>query len=555
MNRRHTHNASVSGRLLRTSIRHFDVIIVGSGIAGLLLANEMDSRGLRALLLCKGGLADSNTSKAQGGLAAVTGDNAFDSPDQHFIDTIKSGAGLTDPTIARMMVNDGARLIARLEETGVRFDRTDGRRDLAREGGHGHSRVLHSKDSSGKAITDALIEMVMRSNRLVVREYCFVSDLLTYDGACVGVRMVAADRETTDLYAKHVVLCTGGLGQVFERTTNPEVATGDGIAMAYRAGARLVDMEFVQFHPTALAIPGQSTFLVSEAVRGAGAVLLDKAGERFAFKFSSSGELSTRDIVARAIHSTMLEEGSQSVQLDLRPIGANNIAEKFPAIVSACKKRGVNPLTEPVPIAPAAHYFMGGILTDSCGRTDVPGLYAIGECASTGLHGANRLASNSLLEGGVMALRLADYIAGNWQLTSVLARPKNINPDVILTTRDCTADNVHSFKRTMGTVAGLVRNADRLSAFQSRRAGPLFLPVPMQQKEIEAANIGLLGGLIVHAALNRNESRGAHWRLDYPESNDAAYLRRFYLSKEGNGWLPVGELGQATPANRGAARA
>lgn len=541
MNHRHTQRTQ-SGRLLRTAMRQFDVIIVGSGIAGLLLACEMDSRGLRTLLLCKGGLTDSNTSKAQGGLAAVTGDNAFDSPEQHFIDTLKSGAGLTDPTVARMMVNDGARLIARLEEMGVHFDRHSGKRDLAREGGHGQPRVLHSKDSSGKAISDALIEMVMRSRRLTVREYCFASDLLVHDGICVGVRMVAADRETTDLYAKHVVLCTDGLGQVFERTTNPEIATGDGIAMAFRAGARLADMEFVQFHPTALAIPGQSTFLISEAVRGAGAILLDKAGERFAFKYSEDGELSTRDIVAKAIHSTMLEEGSQSVRLDLRPIGAENIANKFPAIVAACRQRGVNPLTEPIPIAPAAHYFMGGILTDYCGRTDVPGLYAIGECASTGLHGANRLASNSLLEGGVMALRLADYVAGNSQTTSVLARPKEINPAVILTTRDCTADNVQNFRRTMCTVAGLVRHGERLSAFQSRRAGPLFLPVPMQQKEIEAANIGLLGGLIVHAALNRNESRGAHCRLDYPETHDTAYLRRFYISQHGTGWLPVTEL-------------
>lgn len=541
MNRRHG-NGVFGGRLLRTSMRQHDVIIVGSGIAGLLLACEMDSRGLRALLLCKGSLADSNTSKAQGGLAAVTGDNAFDSPEQHLVDTIKSGAGLTDPDIARMMVKDGARLIARLEEMGVNFDRHGNKRDLAREGGHGQPRVLHSKDSSGKAISDALIEMVLKSRRVTVREYCFVSELLIHDGACVGVRMTGPGDEATDLYGNHVVLATGGLGQVFERTTNPAVATGDGIAMAFRAGARLVDMEFVQFHPTSLAVPGQSTFLISEAVRGAGAILLDKDNERFVFKHSPDGELSTRDVVAKAIHSTMLEEKATSVRLDLRPIGKEAIAEKFPAIVAACRQRGIDPLEQPIPIAPAAHYFMGGIWTDAHGRTDIPGLYAIGECASVGLHGANRLASNSLLEGGVMALRLADYVSGRVIPGTVLARPKKFPTSVILTTRDCTADNISSFKRTMGTVAGLVRNGETMAAFEARRSGPLFLPVSMRQDEIEAANISLLGGLIVHAALNRCESRGSHTRLDFPQTQDTTYLRRFFISRKGTGWLPVSEI-------------
>ncbi len=538
MTRHHPASAS-GGRLLRTSMRQFDVIIVGSGIAGLLLACEMDSRGLRSLLLCKGALAQSNTSHAQGGLAAVTGDNPFDSPDLHLLDTLKSGAGLTDPAVARLMVSDGTRLIARLEELGVHFDRSDNRRDLALEGGHSHSRVLHSKDSSGRAITSALIDLILESGRLTVRENCFVSELLLQDGQCCGVR-VLTDDGTTNLLANHVVLATGGLGRVFERTTNPRTATGDGIAMAVRAGARLADMEFVQFHPTALAVPGQSTFLISEAVRGAGGVLLDKQGERFAFRYCKDGELGTRDHVARAIHSTMLEENADFVKLDMRPIGRDKIESKFPAIVAACRSRGIDPLNEPLPVAPAAHYFMGGIWTDTSGRTTVPGLYAIGECASIGLHGANRLASNSLLEGGVMALRLADYLAGA-SGSRVFARVKTITGKPILTTRDCTAERVDLFRKKMNAVAGLVRTGERLAEFSADRSGPLLIAVSPCQLELEAANIGLLGGLIVHAAQNRCESRGAHWRADYPATNDSMYLRRFFMTLKETGWLPVTE--------------
>ena len=533
-----TSSLAQSSRLLRSSMRQFDVIIVGSGIAGLLLACEMDARGLKTLLLCKGSLLDSNTANAQGGLAAVTGDNPFDSPEKHLLDTLKSGGGLSDPLVAAMMIADGARLVARLEELGVGFDHSAAKRDLAREGGHSQSRVLHRKDSSGRAISDALIDMALEGRRLVVREYCFVSELLLSDGACVGVRMLAGPSATVDLYGRNIVLATGGLGRVFSRTTNPQVATGDGIAMAFRAGARLVDMEFVQFHPTALAIPGQSTFLISEAVRGAGAVLLDKQGQRFAFKYSDDGELSTRDIVARAIHATMLEQNSASVQLDLRPIGAENIAAKFRAIVLAFRQRGVDPLSEPTPVAPAAHYFMGGILSDEFGCTTIPGLYAIGECASTGLHGANRLASNSLLEGGVMALRLADYLSGRAG-SNALARKLETPSQALLTTADCTGDNVDLFRQKMSLVAGLVRDGDSLRQWQARRANPFKLPVLAVARQIEAANIGLLGGLIVKAALNRCESRGSHWRADYPFSNDTGYLRRFYLTNIESGWLPI----------------
>lgn len=547
MDRQHKPASASGGKLLRTSMRKFDVIIAGSGIAGLLLACEMSSRGLRSLLLCKGVLADSNTSRAQGGLAAVTGDNPFDSPEQHLNDTLKSGAGLTDPAVAKLMVEDGARLTARLEELGVTFDRSNNKRDLAREGGHSHSRVLHSKDSSGRAITSALIELIHQSPRLTVRENCFISELLVYEGRCAGVRVLGDDGVTADILATHIVLATGGLGCVYERTTNPAVATGDGVAMAYRAGAKLADMEFVQFHPTSLAIPNQSTFLISEAVRGAGAVLLDRNKERFAFRYCKDGELATRDQVARAIHSTMLLERRDHVELDLRPIGSGKIAEKFPAIVEACRQRGIDPLTQPLPVAPAAHYFMGGILTDMHGRTTIPGLYAIGECASTGLHGANRLASNSLLEGGVMALRLADYLAGASPLPYPW-RNRRFESDVILTTRDCTADRILSFRKKMNNVAGLVRSGESLAEFALNRTGPLLLPVAARKVEVEAANIGLLGGLIVQAAQNRRESRGSHWRVDFPDTDNVKYMRRFLLSLSGTEWMHVQEAVLEVPS-------
>lgn len=540
-------NDNSSGVLLRTSRRIFDVIIVGSGIAGLLLACDMESRGMKTLLLCKGKLHDSNTSFAQGGLAAVTGDNFLDSPAQHLEDTLKSGAGLTDRAVARMIVEDGGRVVAKLEELGVCFERSDAYRDLAREGGHSQSRVLHNKDSSGRAITSALIDILLQSKRTTIRENTFVADLMIREGRCVGVIVSGNNGTTSKIFAKQTVLASGGPGRVFSRTTNPDVATGDGIAMAYRAGARLVDMEFVQFHPTSLAVPGQSTFLVSEAVRGAGAILLDRNDERFAFNYSSDGELGTRDIVARAIHATMLAQGTGYVRMDMRPVGIENIKEKFPVILSECRKRGVDPLTEPIPVAPAAHYFMGGIWTDPAGNTTIPGLYAIGECASTGLHGANRLASNSLLEGGVMALRLADHLAGLPDMRVSLSW--KIERPVILTHPDCTADTVSMFRARMGTVAGLVRHGEPMEAFiASRRSAPLRLSVPSSQRDMEAANISLIGELIVQSALNRRESRGAHWRTDYPCTNDVKFQKRFIVDKESSGWLPVtGTICQPPP--------
>jgi L-aspartate oxidase len=402
-----------------------DVLIVGSGLAGLMLALRLQSAGkglsgLKVVLVSKAGLLDSNSSWAQGGVAAVTGANPFDSPEIHLADTIKSGAGLTDIDAARGIVFAGQRLIEELDRLGVDFDKNPtGGRDLALEGGHKEARVVHTKDTTGRSITQALGDKVLQAaavnENLVVLENTCAIDLVMVDGVCCGAQFIVSEQGLNSeilVRSAYTVLATGGVGQIFERTTNPEVATADGIALAYRAGAALSDMEFVQFHPTALMLEGAPAFLISEAARGAGATLLDHKGQRFVKRFHHDGELATRDIVSRAIHSVMSENELAQVYLDMRPIGATQIRERFPNILKTCAQYGIDLLTQPIPVATAAHYMMGGIKATLSGRTSVDGLYAIGECACTGLHGANRLASNSLLEAGVMALNLGDELLG-----------------------------------------------------------------------------------------------------------------------------------------------
>jgi L-aspartate oxidase len=514
-----------------------DVLVIGSGIAGLLLCHSLANSKLKVLLACKGKLLDSNTTYAQGGLAAVTPANTADSLQSHLTDTLQAGAGLTDSKVAETILNNGERLVERLGALGVRFDRKSNTSyDTCLEGGHSHARVLHSKDASGRAISTGLIETIRSAANITVWEDAFALDLLVSDGRCLGAQFFSV-LGSIPVFARHVVLATGGLGRVFGRTTNPHVATGDGIAMAYRAGARLVDMEFVQFHPTALCKPDAPAALISEAVRGAGATLLDERGERFAFRFDPRGELATRDIVARGIYTTMLERDLSCVWLDLRPIGALQVANKFPNIVAKCREFGVDPLTEPVPIAPAAHYFMGGIWADAWGRSSVPGLYAIGECASTGLHGANRLASNSLLEGGVMALLLAELIEGETNQT--LRRTTDaLGPHIVVPLSSVPAD-IEAFRDAMFKNVGLERSQEGLEQILNRVPDSIAQGAPISRTFAESANITLLGWLIARCAYERRESRGAHWRADYAFSDDRNYLRRFAISKSGSGWIDV----------------
>lgn len=516
--------------------KNLDVIVVGSGIAGLLLVAELSAKGFKTALVCKNKLSDSNTSFAQGGIAAVTGANRSDSVEKHLADTLAAGAGLTDERVAKLIVGDGRRAIERLESLGAYFDADSGGLELAREGGHSEARVLHRKDASGLAISQALAAHLRSCPNVNIYEDAFVFDLMMNDDRCIGVRLLV-DGNLHELPSFHVVLATGGLGQVFSRTTNPAIATGDGIAMAYRAGAKLADMEFVQFHPTALALPGAPAFLISEAVRGAGAHLLDSAANRFAARFHPDAELATRDVVSRAIFSVMKEQGIPSVQLDLRPIGARAILHEFPNIVKACRNWGLDPLETPVPVSPAAHYFMGGILTDDRGCSSIPGLYAIGECASVGLHGANRLASNSLLEGAVMAMRLSETISGT---ALPIRRSRSADSEVVIFAADGSdATSIDQFRTEMWRVAGLVREGGELLSFLHERLQGPFRIVPLDRIEIESANMRLLGSIIARAAYNRCESRGAHWRSDYPMTDDLNYRRRYVIADDKSGWLDV----------------
>ncbi len=559
------------------------VIVIGSGIAGLLLSIELAESGCKVKLLTKGSLNQSNTAWAQGGLAAVTGGNVADSKEQHLADTLASGDGLTDPIVAERITGDGAKLVYKLAQHGVAFDPSS----LALEGGHHMARVLHTADATGRTIVAGLIKTALSKSNIEIVENCFLKQIITESnisnisntpGRAVGVIAImggasmdpdkdagsSADaRESHEVFisGRAIVLATGGLGQVFARTTNPGTATGDGIAAAYKAGAHLADMEFVQFHPTALHLEGAPAFLISEAARGAGAVLLDKHGDRFAHLYHSAGELATRDIVSRAIHMCMKEQNTQNVWLDMRRLGEKALLHQFPTIVAKLRTFGLDPVTEFVPVSPAAHYFMGGILADEFGRTTVQNLYAIGECACTGLHGANRLASNSLLEGGVMALNLAELLSNHCTTKSLdlpIATPSALHLDARVTASidpNFIPANFQreEFKTLLLHNVGLVRNADSLSQVLQKYKTPAPNAVADEQSaqssiqtkdlntaaQIESAATYLLGMLITQSAQLRQESRGAHWRQDYPKTDDIHYRSRLLWHSAGYSWMAL----------------
>lgn len=536
-----------------------DILIIGSGLAGLLLAIDLVQSGASIVLACKGNLSQSNSTMAQGGVAAVVGQSCFDSCQAHLADTIAAGHGLTDHAVARSIIGEGASLVLYLAQLGVHFDlESPGNFALAREGGHSFARILHNKDATGQAITGALIEKIHGlqkqndSKKLLVLENAFARDFLIENDCCTGAVFSAENGDRMTVLAPHAVLATGGAGQIFSRTTNPYVATGDGIAMAYRAGAVLADLEFMQFHPTAFSSAGAPAFLITEAVRGAGAHLVDHEGKRFAFNYHKDGELATRDIVSRAIYSTMAAKNIESVFLDMRPIGSATILEQFPNIVANCRQYGIDPVKEVVPVSPAAHYLMGGILTDLSGRTSISGLYAIGECASTGLHGANRLASNSLLEAGVIAMHLGRILS-----LSGSKRPSSSNIPTIFEQSSCdliyVPEDAVQLKKIMYRCAGVVRNEQSLleAIGECEKQRSISIESVSAKKQLRlsdenisvdqqiAANQLLLSRLIALAALKREESRGAHFREDFPIKNDSRYRKRQTVSKKGWGWMPI----------------
>ncbi|THA57712.1 L-aspartate oxidase [Streptomyces sp. A0958] len=509
-----------------------DVVVVGSGVAGLTTALRCAAAGLATVVVTKARLDDGSTRWAQGGIAAALGEG--DTPEQHLDDTLVAGAGLCDEAAVRTLVTEGPDAVRRLMGTGAHFDTAeDGSIALTREGGHHRRRIAHAGgDATGAEISRALVEAV-REAALHTVENALVLDLLTdAEGRTAGVTLHVMGEGQHDgvgaVNAPAVVLATGGMGQVFSATTNPSVSTGDGVALALRAGAEVSDLEFVQFHPTVLFLgagsEGQQP-LVSEAVRGEGAHLVDAHGTRFMLGQHELAELAPRDVVAKGITRQMQLHGTDHMYLDARHFGAEMWEQRFPTILAACRAHGIDPVTEPIPVAPAAHYASGGVRTDLRGRTTVPGLYACGEVACTGVHGANRLASNSLLEGLVFAERIAaDIVAERPRAGEAVDRAPVVSPLLAPETRA-------AIQRIMTRGAGVLRSAASLaeatdeledlhrSAYLKAGAAEPKTAEPGVEAW-EATNLLLVSRVLVAAARQREETRGCHWREDRPERDD-----------------------------------
>ncbi|WP_337006311.1 MULTISPECIES: L-aspartate oxidase [unclassified Microbacterium] len=488
-----------------------NVIVVGSGIAGLTAALHAHEAGHAVTVVTKGALGDGCTGLAQGGVAGIYG--AGDSSAQHAEDTLDAGAGLSDPDAVRVLVEDGAARIAELVARGVAFDRTaDGTLQLGREAAHRHARIVHAGgDATGAAISAALIAAV-RATAIAVVEHAFLVDLLVDRGVTRGIRVLIGG-VGSDLAADAVILATGGAGQLYAHTTNPAGATGDGIAAALRAGAAVADLEFVQFHPTILA--SGPAFLISEAVRGEGATLIDEEGRRFAFDSHPDGELAPRDVVSRSIARQAAAQGAP-VRLDATMLGAATLAARFPTIDRVTRERGFDWSRDPIPVTPAAHYLMGGVVTDRDGRSTVPGLFAVGEVACTGVHGANRLASNSLLEGAVFGARAAAALGTSRIAGTPTADDRADGVDDRGHSRLTAPDFSRSaLQQLMWDEVGLLRTRDGLTrALDTLQAWTTAATTPTTSRAQEDANLLVLAEATARAALRRTISVGAHHRVD-----------------------------------------
>ena len=504
-----------------------DVIVIGSGIAGLTAALSARDKGLSVLLLTKDVLSTGSTSWAQGGIAAALGPG--DSPDQHFQDTLEAGAGLCDQESVRILVQEGPAAVKRLINLGATFDLdSSGNVALTREGGHRRDRIAHAGgDATGAEISRALVAKVLADPKVRIFEHALVLDLLKDKNERVcGVTLHVMGKGKIDgvgaALARAVVLATGGLGAVFQQTTNPLVATGDGVALALRAGATVADLEFVQFHPTVLWVGSDSRGsqpLISEAVRGEGAILRNINGEAFMSTIHPMKDLAPRDVVAHAVHEEIIKSGKPYVYLDGTKLGENIWLQRSPNILSSCRKIGIDPLVDLIPVVPAAHYASGGVVSDMTGKTDIPGLFAVGECANTGVHGANRLASNSLLEGLVVAERVANH------LTDL---PKQSEPVIENTPTNLIDGKVRKdITETTTTGAGAVRNATGLNKTIDKLSELAKKTTKLSSTQSwEATNLLTVSSFLSNAALRREESRGSHWRSDFPERNDSRWLVR-----------------------------
>jgi L-aspartate oxidase len=501
--------------------RRSDVLVVGSGMAGLTAALGAAATGRTVNLVTKARITETNTWYAQGGIAGAVGE--ADSVELHLADTLVVGAGLCDEDVVLAVVEEAALALSDLAAMGVAFDHEEsGAIDLHREGGHSLPRVLHSGDATGAEIQDALSSRVRRAENVSVFEERFLVDLLTAGDRCVGALIHDPTSHELEVHwADAVVLATGGAGQLFRVTTNPTIATGDGVAAAWRAGAELADLEFVQFHPTAFDSAASPKFLITEALRGEGAYLLDCDEKRFMLGVHPLAELAPRDVVSREIVKVMERCGRPNVWLDARHLGEPVLRARFPMIFETCLEAGYDLSRDLIPVAPAAHYCIGGIRVDIDGRTSVPGLYASGECACSGLHGANRLASNSLLEGLVLSRRIVRALDGALEEGGVRIVAADEEP-VELTALQMARATV---QEAMSVYVGVTRTEDGLA----RAAGVLeelsaLLKVAFRRPaELEIQNMVTLATLTAHAARYRTESRGAHWRDDFPARDDAGW--------------------------------
>jgi L-aspartate oxidase len=509
-----------------------DVLIIGTGVAGLSCALAA-APSRRVVLVTKDTFEENNTAYAQGGVAAALAPD--DSPELHAKDTKVAGAGLSDDDTVMRLVHDGPDRIRELIALGIGFDQEDGQLQLGQEAAHSSRRIAHAGgDATGRAVHRTLWNAVVVQMGIAIREHTMLLDIIVEDGRALGAMLLHLHTGSLSLVStRAIVVATGGIGAIYEWTTNPLVATGDGIAAAYRAGASVADMEFVQFHPTALALRENPLFLVSEAVRGEGAIARDRAGVAFLRDYHPDGELAPRDIVSRAILDHCQRTGERYVNLDCSMIDPGYFARRFPTILSACLRHGLDPRTEPIPVTPAAHYTMGGIRVELDSRTDIEGLYAAGECSCTGVHGANRLASNSLLEGlvfgSISGLSAAGADASDLgtrirRLPWTAPCPPEERPEWRVV--ECIAELRSLLWRDVGIVRageGLSRALAKIEAWLGEFGVPL-----LRRADIELANMLVVGRLVVLSALRRDESRGAHYRVDCPERDDERWRRHIY---------------------------
>ncbi|NNF06832.1 MAG: L-aspartate oxidase [Candidatus Eisenbacteria bacterium] len=526
-----------------------DVLVIGSGLAGLWCALKASEYG-SVTVVTKKERKESNTNYAQGGLAAVLGPE--DKPDLHIQDTLGAGGGLCHPDIVDLVVSSGPPLVRELLELGVNFTRNaGGELELGKEGGHSRRRIVHAADRTGAAIEKALIDAVATHPNIEVLEHHFCVDLIlasrmsggaAEDGeACWGAYILDPDKEVYALGAKATVLAAGGAGKVYLYTSNPDVATGDGIAMAFRAGARVSNMEFVQFHPTCLFHPEAKSFLITEALRGEGAKLYTMDEERFMTRHDSRGELAPRDIVARAIDHETKARGHDHVWLDARHLGKEFLEKRFPQVTEGCRKFGIDPVTDRIPVVPAAHYICGGVRANDEGATDIPRLYAIGEVAHSGLHGANRLASNSLLEALVFADRASKSIRALVKPGTVPEADRWIFPSSGYPREAGILNhNWRSVRRLMWGYVGIERSNERLATAAPRLAlikqevDRFYRRYAVDTDLLELRNLTLIAELILRLATERKESRGLNYNRDYEGPDNVFYKRDSILGRVGD---------------------